>query len=314
MNRLLLLTGACLLVLTASGQRVIDIGKKGEGKIGINLSSFKTGSDSASHTFISVLKADLNRSGYFSVTSSGGGINVVGSCTSGGSQLRADCQVYKSASRQRLLGKSYSAPASSVRSLAHKAADEILYAVTGKKGMASAKLALVYKKGRGSELVVCDIDGHNKRQITKDRSIVVGPGWSPDRKNVVYTSYKGGYPNVYLTGRAKPLSSHAGLNASGAISPDGKSLALIMSRDGNPELYLKSLRTGLLKRLTETRRGDEGSPCWSPDGNHIAYVSNTSGRAQIYIISKKRRHANASDHLWFRKLLAGLGDEWIHCV
>ena len=124
------------------------------------------------------------------------------------------------------------------------------------------------------------------RQVTKDRSIVVGPRWAPDAKRLTYTSYKRGYPNVYLTGRGKPISSHAGLNASGMISPDGKSLAVILSKDGNPELYIKSLRTGALTRLTRTRSGNEATPCWSPDGNHIAYVSDTSGRPQIYIISK----------------------------
>jgi len=114
---------------------------------------------------------------------------------------------------------------------------------------------------------------------------VVGPGWTPDGKNIIYTSYKLGYPNVFLTGRGKPLASYGGLNASGAISPDGKRMAVILSKDGNPELYVKSLRTGgRLKRMTRTQRGNEASPCWSPDGNHIAYVSDTSGSPQIYII------------------------------
>jgi TolB protein len=153
-------------------------------------------------------------------------------------------------------------------------------------GMASGKVAMVSNRTGRKELYVCDMDGKNVRQITKDRSIVVGPGWTPDGKNIVYTSYKRGYPNVYLTGRSKPVSSHGGLNASGAVSPNGKSMAIILSRDGNPELYTKSLRTGSLKRLTKTRKGNEASPTWSPDGKHIAYVSDTSGSPQIYIISK----------------------------
>jgi len=285
MKRCLFLVGLCLVTVSTRA-RTIDVTGAGSGKISINLASYRTGGDTASRTFLSVLKADLNRSGYFKVTSIGAELNVAGSCTSGG-QLKADCQVYKVSSRERLLGKSYKTSAADARGLAHRVADEIVYAVTGKKGMASGKVALVSNRTGRKELYVCDMDGKNVRQITKDRSIVVGPGWFPDGKNIVYTSYKRGYPNVYMTGRGKPLSSHGGLNASGAISPDGKSMALILSRDGNPELYIKSLRTGLLKRLTRTRRGNEASPCWSPDGNHIAYVSDTSGSPQIYIISRK---------------------------
>jgi TolB protein len=237
MRRLFLMGCVAALATSAVAQRV-EVRKSGDGKISINLAGYRTGSDSASKTFLSTLKADLNRSGYFKVTSAGAELNVVGSCVAGGGNMKADCQVFKVSNR------------------------------TGRK-----------------ELYICDMDGKNIRQITKDRSIVVGAGWTPDAKNIVYTSYKRGYPNVYMTGRSKPLSSHGGLNASGAISPNGKSLAVILSRDGNPELYIKSLRTGFLKRLTKTR-GTEASPCWSPDGNHIAYVSDDRGSPQIYIISK----------------------------
>ena len=279
------LVGCSLLVAVSAGAQRAVVTKSGEGKIAINLSGYRTGSDTASKTFLSVLKTDLNRSGYFTVSSSGAGINVAGSATAG-SQVKADVHVYQSASRKKLLGKTYTAAANSARGLAHKVADEIVFAVTGKKGMASGKIAMVGNRTGRKELYVCDMDGKNMRQITKDRSIVVGPGWSPDGKNLVYTSYKRGYPNVYMTGRGKALSSYGGLNASGAISPDGRSMAVILSKSGNSELWVKSLRTGRAMRLTNTRRGNEASPCWSPDGKHIAYVSDSSGRPQVYIISK----------------------------
>lgn len=285
MKKLFIAGFLALVAFTVAAQRV-EVRKSGDGTIGINLAAYRTGGDAAAQTFLLTLKADLNRSGYFEVTSAGGAVSVAGSCTSGGGQLNADCQVYNVGTRQRLLGKSYKTSSAEARALAHKVADEIVLAVTGKRGMASGKIALVSTRTGRKELYVCDMDGKDMRQITNDRSIVVGPLWTPDGKNIVYTSYKMGYPNVFITGRGKPLSSHGGLNAGGAISPDGKDMAVILSRDGNPELYLKSLRTGALTRLTATRPGVEASPCWSPDGNHIAYVSDSSGTPQIYIISK----------------------------
>ena len=109
MKRSFVICALALLVLPIWAQREIEVVKKGEGKIGINLSGYRTGSDNASRTFLSVLKADLNRSGYFTVTSSGGAVNVAGSCVSGGSQMKADCQVFNAATRQRYLGKTYEA-------------------------------------------------------------------------------------------------------------------------------------------------------------------------------------------------------------
>ncbi len=287
MMRRMYLTGGLLLVAAIAFAQRVEVRKSGEGKVSINLSGYRPGSDTASRTFLAVLKADLARSGYFKVGSTGAELNVAGSCASGGGNLQAKCQVYKVATRQRLLGKSYKTTVADARGLAHKVADDIIFAVTGKKGMASGKIALVGNRSGRKELYVCDMDGKNIRQITRDRSIAVGPGWLPDGKNLIYTSYKQGYPNVYMTGRSQPLSSYGGLNASGAVSPDGKTLAVILSRSGNPELWIKSLRTGRLTQLTHTKRGNEASPCWSPDGNHIAYVSDTSGSPQIYIIPKR---------------------------
>ncbi len=284
MKRLPIIVFACLMAMFADAAQSIVIAKTGQGKISINLGSYRTGSDTASKTFLSVLKADLNRSGYFTVTSTGGALTVSGTCTAGGEQLQAECQVFEVATRQRKLGKIYRGSASDPRALAHKIADEIVLAVTGKPGMASAKLALVSNRTGRKELYVCDIDGFNMRQITNDRSIVVGTGWAPDAKAVIYTSYKLGYPNLFVTTQERPVSSNAGMNTSGAISPDGKSMALVLSKDGNPELYLKSMRTGSLTRLTNTSKGNEASPSWSPDGKYIAFVSDITGKPQVYVM------------------------------
>ncbi|MDF7807773.1 hypothetical protein P4E94_10025 [Pontiellaceae bacterium B12219] len=283
MIRRLFIGFSMLLAASSFAQRAV-VEREGSGKISINLAGYRTGSDTASRNFLSVLKSDLIRSGYFTVTSSTASINVVGQVRAG-SQMKADVQVYNVATRARLLGKSYDGPSTASSALAHRVADEIVYAVTGKPGMASAKIAVVGTRSGRKELYICDMDGKNMRQITNDRSIVVGPRWTPDGKNLVYTSYKRGYPNVFITSSGKPLASYGGLNASGAISPDGKSMAVILSKDGNPELYVKNLRTGSLKRLSRTQRGNEASPCWSPDGNHIVYVSDASGRPHVYIIS-----------------------------
>ena len=95
-------------------QRAV-VEREGSGKIAINLSGYRTGNDAASRTFLNVLKADLNRSGYFTVTSGGGAVNLAGQCVAGGSQMQADCQVFNAATRERYLGKTYKADANDAR-------------------------------------------------------------------------------------------------------------------------------------------------------------------------------------------------------
>jgi TolB protein len=88
--------------------------------------------------------------------------------------------------------------------------------------------------------------------------------------------------------RRETLASYGGLNTGAAVSPDGKDVALILSKDGNPELYIKNIRSGTLTRLTNTPRAAEASPDWSPDGSQIVYASdqNGTGRPQLFIISR----------------------------
>jgi TolB protein len=51
-------------------------------------------------------------------------------------------------------------------------------------------------------------------------------------------------------------------------------------------LYVMSLGSGALTRLTQTPNAAEASPSWSPDGRRIVYVSDQSGRPQLYILSR----------------------------
>lgn len=74
------------------------------------------------------------------------------------------------------------------------------------------------------------------------------------------------------------------MNSGGAISPDGKKIALILSKDGKPELYVKNLSNGAVVRLTNTRMAAKSSPSWSPDGRQIVFVSGHEGIPNLYII------------------------------
>jgi TolB protein len=103
-------------------------------------------------------------------------------------------------------------------------------------------------------------------------------------------SYMKNFPDAYLieiaSGKRKRIASYPGLNSSPTMSPDGKNIALILSKDGNPELYIKNLASEKLTRLTQTVKAGEASPCWSPDGSQIVYVSDSSGQPQLYVVSR----------------------------
>jgi TolB protein len=184
-----------------------------------------------------------------------------------------------------LFNRSY--PGGSARAQAHALADDVVQALTGRKGISRTKLVFKVQKDRISEVYASDFDGANPVQLTADGNIIAAPAWRPGRKSIVYTSYRAGNADIYsqdlTTGGRKALVRFSGSNISPAPSPDGARLAMILSRAGSPDLWVGDAEGGNPKRLTTTA-ADESSPCWSPDGSTLCVVSRESGFPQLYTI------------------------------
>jgi TolB protein len=208
-----------------------------------------------------------------------------------GSSLRVEVRVYPYGVDRAVLGKVYKGNSGEARTLAHQVADEIVKAITGRDGIASTRIVMVGNRSGKKELYLCDADGGRLMQLTRDGSVSVAPSWGPDGNTIYYTSYLKGFPDLYeiqlRTGDRKRICHYSGLNTGGAVSPDGKEIAVILSKDGNPELYIQHMQSGRLTRLTQTPRAVEASPCWSPDGREIVYVSDQSGRPHLYVVSRR---------------------------
>ncbi|MBS9525305.1 S9 family peptidase [Litoribacter alkaliphilus] len=72
--------------------------------------------------------------------------------------------------------------------------------------------------------------------------------------------------------RARPLTSSDNSTRSAELSPDGKTLAFVRSKDGKAQIYLLSLEGGEAQVLTSAKHG-ASSPKWSPDGKKILFSS-----------------------------------------
>src|SRR5450759_2890000 len=73
------------------------------------------------------------------------------------------------------------------------------------------------------------------------------------------------------------------------IAPDGKSIALVVSRTNyeedryDPELVLIDVATHNQRTLTRDRRGVSQAR-WSPDGSRLAFLATVDTRTQIFVL------------------------------
>ncbi|HLF88279.1 MAG TPA: hypothetical protein VI451_04990 [Anaerolineales bacterium] len=68
------------------------------------------------------------------------------------------------------------------------------------------------------------------------------------------------------------------------IPPLDGVMALISTRDGNPEIYTLHLADNSLTRLT-IDPAVEAQPSWSPDGSQIAFATNRDGNFEVYLMN-----------------------------
>lgn len=84
------------------------------------------------------------------------------------------------------------------------------------------------------------------------------------------------------------LTSHPAVDYSPAPSEDGRYLAFVSERTGNPDIWLKSLATGVvsLPRQLTTHPAADRDPSLNPDGSRLLYVSHkTDPRGDIYLLN-----------------------------
>jgi len=179
-----------------------------------------------------------------------------------------------------------------LRKTAHALSDVIYYALLGQKGSFNTKLSFVTvneeKNGkRKYRLVISDWDGKNQQVIIGSDDPILSPAWSADQRKIAYVSFKNNRSDVfvkYVFQNTNPikLPKFDGIASSPTWHPDGKSLALTLSKDGNKDIYLYNFDSKKLKRLT-TNIAIDTEANFSPDGKSIAFTSNRTGQVQVYI-------------------------------
>lgn len=98
------------------------------------------------------------------------------------------------------------------------------------------------------------------------------PGISPDGREIAFVSGGDIWTVPAAGGEARLLVSHPATESRPLYSPDGKSLAFVSTRTGNGDIYVLTLDTGRVDRVTYDD-GRESLSGWSPDSQWLYFSS-----------------------------------------
>lgn len=214
-----------------------------------------------------------------------------------GNDLSMETYLYHVPTTKLIVGKNYKGPLAASRRIAHTFANDVMKALTGKKGMFLTKLVASGSTfGGHKEIYIMDWDGNNPTKITSLQSLALSPAWSTKGDKIAYTGYpmhskeKVRNADMFIydipTGKRFLVSYRKGINSGANWLPGDTHMLLTLSKEGNPDIY-KMTADG--KTLTQLTRGPNHAmnvePAISPDGTKIAFSSDRGGRPHIFVMN-----------------------------
>jgi formylglycine-generating enzyme required for sulfatase activity len=149
--------------------------------------------------------------------------------------------------------------------------------------LASLKGTIVFVSDRGGTMKIWSMlaSGKGAKQLTRGADPDADPRFSPDGKQILYTTLRDGFPEVWLMNRDGSEPRPVTKGSQGSWAPDGKSIAFI--RDN--QAFVRDLASGHERRVTPESWERCGVPAFAPDGKHLAVASRHLGEIGIFLLT-----------------------------
>jgi TolB protein len=146
----------------------------------------------------------------------------------------------------------------------------------------------------GSQIFLINSDGGGLQRLTQSSGIDTEPSFSPDGRYIIFTSDRGGSPQIYrmpVTGGvskvAERLTFEGSYNVSPRYSPDGKGFTFIHRSGDGFNVAIQDFATGQVRLLTDSKFDE--SPSFAPNGRMVLYATEIRGRGILSAVSSDGR-------------------------
>jgi serine/threonine-protein kinase len=139
-----------------------------------------------------------------------------------------------------------------------------------------------------SDIWIWDLARRTMQKLTFGPPLDMFPIWTPDSRDIIFTSGKTGTHNLYRqsadgSDAADLLTKASSIHTATSIAPDASSVLLTEAGEQGDDIMLLPLDgKGLMQPLLRTPFRERNAAI-SPDGRRVAYESDESGALQVFV-------------------------------
>jgi len=198
-----------------------------------------------------------------------------------GGKSKLQIRLYDVAEGEMIMGKQYMVNSKNYIEATHRIMDNILLGLTGVRGPFHSKIAASCGKPFRRKILSYRMDSTNSGNLVKKGINDISPAWSPNGRQIAYTSFSSRYPEVYISG--KQITEFFSTTITPTWTPNGTNLVIASAKSGNTELYVVNQSGNIIRQITKEPNIDF-NPSVSPNGK-VVFSSERAGGLQLFVTS-----------------------------